>query len=73
MGMDIYSGRGVIFTVDEFLKVINGKSKSEVVAVCLTFYQDLAVDARQHPDDDWRQNLAESFKPLSELKKNQCL
>ena len=34
MGMDIYSGRGVIFTVDEFLKVINGKSKSEVVAVC---------------------------------------
>ena len=31
MGMDIYSGRGVIFTVDEFLKVINGKSKSDVV------------------------------------------
>lgn len=73
MGMDIYSGRGVIFTVDEFLKVINGKSKSEVVAVCLTFHQDLVVDARQHPDDDWRQNLAESFKPLSELKKSMPL
>ena len=73
MGMDIYSGRGVIFTVDEFLKVINGKSKSDVVAVCLTFHQDLVVDARQHPDDDWRQNLAESFKPLSELKKSMPL
>ena len=73
MGMDIYSGRGVIFTVDEFLKVINGKSKSDVVAVCLTFHQDLVVDARQHPDDDWRQNLAASFKPLGSLKKSMIL
>jgi len=31
MGVDIYSGRGVIFTVDEFLKVINGKNKRDAV------------------------------------------
>jgi hypothetical protein len=34
MGIDIYSDRGIIFTVDEFLKVINGKNKSNVVSVC---------------------------------------
>ena len=73
MGLDVYSGRGVIFTVDEFLRVINGKSKSDVVAVCLSFHQDLVVDARQHPDDDWRQNLAESFKSLGSLKKSMKL
>lgn len=68
MGMDIYSGRGIIFTADEFLRVINGKSKSGVVAACLTFHQDLVVDARQNPDDEWKNKLAESFKPLGGLK-----
>ena len=73
MGMDIYSGRGIIFTTDEFLRVINGKSKANVVAVCLSFHQDLVVDARQNPDDEWKQNLAASFKPLGSLKKSMKL
>lgn len=68
MGMDIYSSRGVIFTTNEFLRVINGKSKSDVVDSCLTFHQDLVVDARQNPDDEWKNKLAESFKPLGGLK-----
>jgi hypothetical protein len=68
MGMDIYSGKGIIFTADEFLRVINGKSKSCVVAACLTFHQDLVVGARQNPDDEWKNKLAESFKPLGGLK-----
>jgi len=73
MGIDIYSGRGVIFTVDEFLKVINGKSKSDVVAACLTFHQDLVRDARQNPNDDWKTGVAESFKALGGLKKSMKL
>ena len=68
MGIDIYSGRGVIFTVDEFLKVINGKNKANVVSVCLTFHQDLVVDARQNPDDEWKTSLSSSFKALGGLK-----
>ena len=73
MGTDIYSSRGVIFTVEEFLKVINSKSKSDVVEVCLGFHPDLVALARQYPDDDWRQNLAASFRPLSGLKKSMKL
>ena len=73
MGMDIYSGRGVIFTVDEFLRVINGKNKRDAVSVCLEYHQQLVKDARQNPDDDWRQNLAASFKPLGGLKKSMKL
>ena len=73
MGIDIYSGRGVIFTTDEFLKVINGKSKSGVVAACLTFHQDLVRDARQNPDDEWKNKIASSFKALGGLKKSMKL
>jgi len=41
MGIDVYSGRGIVFSVDEFLKVINGKNKSNVVGMCLSFLQGL--------------------------------
>ncbi len=73
MGLDIYSGRGVIFTVDEFLKVINGKNKSDVVAVCLDYHQQLVKDARFNADDEWKQEIAESFKPLGGLKSSMKL
>ena len=73
MGMDIYSGRGVIFTTDEFLKVVNGKNKGYVVGVCHTYHQEIVKDARQNPDDDWRNNLAESFKALGGLKSSMKL
>jgi len=73
MGLDVYSGRGVIFTTDEFLKVINGKNKRDAVSVCLEYHQQLVKDARQNPDDDWRQNLAASFKHLGSLKKSMNL
>lgn len=68
MGTDIYSSRGIILEIDDFLKIVNGKNKSDVVTVCLSFHQDLVVDARQNPDDDWRQNLVRSFKALGGLK-----
>ena len=73
MGLDIYSGRGVIFTVDEFLKVINGKNKSDVVAVCLDYHQQIVKDARFNADDEWKQKIAESFKPLGGLKSSMKL
>ena len=68
MGVDIYTGRGVVVTVEDFLKVINGKNKSNVVSVCHTFHQDLVRDARQNPDDNWRTEISNSFKPLGGLK-----
>ena len=70
MGIDIYSGRGVIFTVDEFLKVINGKNKANVVAVCHAFYQERVADLEKHPDCSWSKERAEDFKPLAGLKKS---
>ena len=41
MGTDIYSSRGIVATVDEFLGVVNGKNKADVVDVCHAFYQEL--------------------------------
>jgi hypothetical protein len=73
MGTDIYSSRGVIVEVDDFLKVINGKSKSDVVEVCLGFHQDLVVDVRQNPDDEWRIEKSIFFRALGGLKKSMKL
>ena len=80
MGVDVYSSKGAIFTVEEFLKIVNGKNKSDVVGACHTFYQEL-VDAenantdcewrRSHPQ--WRSQLVESYKSLSTLKKTMKL
>jgi hypothetical protein len=68
MGMDIYSGRGVIFTVDEFLRIVNGKNKSNVVSVCHTFHKELVDEANADTDSEWRNQLADRFKPFSTLK-----
>ncbi|MHA2092803.1 MAG: hypothetical protein ACW98K_18310 [Candidatus Kariarchaeaceae archaeon] len=76
MGIDIYSGRGVIFTVDEFLKVINGKNKSNVVSVCHAFHKELVDEANADTDEAsvldqskaWRSQIAEHYKALSTLK-----
>jgi hypothetical protein len=69
MGMDIYSGRGVIFTVEEFLKIINGKVKADVVQVCNDYYAELWAESRSNQDDEWRATLANRYKPLSTLQK----
>jgi hypothetical protein len=72
MGIDIYSGRGIVFTVDEFLKVINGKNKADVVATCIAYSQKLQKEAEQ-ASDHWRTELSESFKTLCSLKKTMKL
>jgi len=53
MGIDVYSGRGIVFSVDEFLTVINGKNKSNVVGICLSFLQGLENQA-ESSEDEWR-------------------
>lgn len=73
MGVDVYSSRGIIATIDEFLGVVNGKNKANVVDVCHTFHQDLVAEAEQNPDNEWRKTLAEDFKPLAGLKKSMPL
>lgn len=67
MGVDIYSSRGIVLTVDEFLKVINGKSKADVVSVCHSYHQELVMD------DDWAAHLSNSFKVLGDLKSSMKL
>jgi len=73
MGLDVYSGRGIVLTADEFLKVVNGKNKSNVVDVCHSYYEQLVKESAQTPNDTWRTDLAESFEPLSGLKKTMKL
>ena len=72
MGMDIYSGRGIVLTADEFLKVINGKSKKGVVAVCRDFYEGLQEYA-DDSENQWKCNLAERYKLLSTLNSSMKL
>jgi hypothetical protein len=65
MGVDIYTGRGVVVTVEDFLKIINGKNKSNVVSVCKSYYEYLLG----HPVEmDWMKELADDYKVLSTLK-----
>lgn len=73
MGVDIYSSRGIIATVDEFLGVVNGKNKRLVLEVCKKFHNELVSDAEANKEDDWRQNLADCFKPLSQIPFNSTL
>lgn len=71
MGIDIYSGRGVIFTTDEFLKVINGKNKKAIVKVCKDFWQELVdqCDKGYKPEPEpWRAELADSFNAFYDLE-----
>ena len=68
MGMDVYSGRGVIVDVNDFLKIINGKNKSNVVGICLSFLSGLENEA-EASGDEWRIDLAKRFSALSTLKK----
>ncbi len=69
MGMDTYTGRGVVFTVDEFLKkVINSKNKKAIVDVCHSYHKRLVKESVQTPNDKWRAILADSFTNLSNLK-----
>ena len=73
MGLDVYSGKGVVFTTDEFLRVINGKSKANVVATCVAYSEKLKKDAQENPDDYWRTELSASFKALRTLKSSMKL
>ena len=65
--MDIYSGRGIVFTVDEFLnKIINGKNKKAIVEVI--------VEAITQNAFDYLTGVApESFDVLCNLKPNMKL
>jgi len=73
MGTDIYSSRGIILTTDEFLKIVNGKNKADVVARCHSYHEQLVKESVQTPNDTWRADLAESFKPLCGLKSSMKL
>ena len=66
MGVDIYTGRGVVVTVEDFLKIINGKNKSNVVSVCKSYYEYLLEQAGE--SEGWQKELADDYKVLSTLK-----
>ena len=66
MGIDIYTGRGVVVTVEDFLKIINGKNKSNVVGVCKSYHEYLVEQAGE--SEGWQKELADQYKILSTLK-----
>jgi len=71
MGVDIYSSKGVICSVDEFLGVINGKNKKAIVKVCKDFWQELVdqCDKGYKPEPEpWRAELADSFNAFYNLE-----
>ena len=69
MGVDIYTGRGVVVTIEDFLKIINGKNKSNVVSVCKSYYEELLEQAGLAKSScKWMKELADDYKVLSTLK-----
>jgi len=66
MSVDIYTGRGVVVTVEDFLKIINGENKSNVVSVCKSYYEYLLEQAGE--SEGWQKKLADDYKVLSTLK-----
>ena len=66
MGVDIYSSRGIVVTVEDFLKIINGKNKSNVVSVCNSYYEYRLEEAGE--SKGWLKELADQYKVLSTLK-----
>ncbi len=69
MGIDIYASSGVVVTVQDFLKIINGKNKSDVIDACKCYYEDLKIEADDADESEtWKKTTAEHYKPLSTLK-----
>ena len=66
MGIDIYSSKGIVFTVEEFLKVINGKNKPSVVSACKSYHEYLVEQAGE--SEGWQKEIADQYKILSTLK-----
>lgn len=64
MGVDVYSGSGVICEVDQAVKFINGKNKSAVIEICAEFYNELVAESEKNPEDEWRKDTLKFFKPL---------
>ena len=67
MGVDIYTGRGVVVTVEDFLKIINGNNKSNVVSVCKSYYE-YRLEKADNSNQEWMKELADDYKVLSTLK-----
>jgi hypothetical protein len=71
MGVDIYSSKGVICSVNEFLQIINGKNKKAIVNVCRSFWADLVAqcDKGYKPEPEpWRAKLADAFNAFYHLE-----
>ena len=64
MGTDIYSDKGVIASVEDLVKVINGKNKKDVVSICQCMYQKIL---NLKDNGSWFAEAAEHFSPLATL------
>lgn len=67
MGVDVYSGSGVICEVDQAVKFINGKNKSAVIKICAEFYNELVAESEKNPEDQWRKDTLKFFNPLKKF------
>jgi hypothetical protein len=66
MGIDVYSGKGVIADSDEVVRFVNGKNKKIVIQTCQEWY-DGVVDEYKNDPSDWRQQVVTDFEGIDKI------
>ena len=66
MGIDVYSGKGVIADSDEVVRFVNGKNKKIVIQTCQEWY-DGVVDEYENDPSDWKQQVVDDFEGIDKI------
>jgi hypothetical protein len=64
MGIDVYSGKGVIADSDDVVRFVNGKNKKIVIQTCQAWYDNLVSEYKDDPSD-WKQQVVTDFEGIS--------
>ena len=64
MGIDVYSGKGVIADSDQIVLFVNGKNKKIVIQTCQAWYDNLVSEYKDDPSD-WKQQVVTDFEGIS--------
>ena len=64
MGIDVYSGKGVIADSDQIVLFVNGKNKKKVIQTCQAWYDNLVSEYKDDPSD-WKQQVVTDFEGIS--------
>jgi hypothetical protein len=66
MGIDVYSGKGVIADSDDIVRFVNGKNKKIVIKTCQEFYDELRDQYIESPDE-WREQIVNDFDGINNI------